>query len=90
FASFLFVKKGRARPGLRGKPAPAETPCGGHPLKTTLSHQNKIEKAPHYKTRARASRQAVPAHTSRKGQQNLCGKITLQLIVESIKFSTMS
>ncbi|MDU6307976.1 MAG: hypothetical protein E6579_15120, partial [Clostridium sp.] len=23
FASFLFVKKGRARPGLRGKPAPA-------------------------------------------------------------------
>ncbi|WP_313293842.1 hypothetical protein, partial [Faecalispora jeddahensis] len=25
FASFLFVKKGRARPGLRGKPAPAET-----------------------------------------------------------------
>ena len=29
FAYFLFVKKVRARPGLRGKPAQAESTCGG-------------------------------------------------------------
>ena len=31
FVYFLYVKKVNARPGTRGKPAPAETPRGGAP-----------------------------------------------------------
>ncbi|MBS5784024.1 MAG: hypothetical protein KID04_14270, partial [Clostridium sp.] len=46
FASFLFVKKGRARPGLRGKPCASRNPVRGPPAKNHSSHQNKIEKAP--------------------------------------------
>ena len=44
FASFLFVKKGRARPGPRGKPCASRNSVRGHSLKITLSYQDKKEK----------------------------------------------
>jgi hypothetical protein len=40
----LRVKKGRARPGTRGKARASENPARGHSLKITLSYQDKKEK----------------------------------------------
>ena len=41
FAYFRPFTKGSARPGMRGRPAQAEIPCGGYPLKICSSPSGK-------------------------------------------------